>query len=155
MTIQDAFLLLLAIGEGAAMGSFLTVIASRLPRLMRQFRNQPGGLARIAHGLCWPSSHCDACHEPLGWADKIPLLSYLWLRGHCRHCGHAFGAGYMLLELAGVAVGLVSALLWGWSLNAVLCFVALSFLLALYVTDLRAETEPEPTATTVPVRQTS
>lgn len=135
------------------MGSFLTVISSRLPRLVRQFRHEPHGLIRIAQGLCWPSSHCDACHQPLGWPDKIPLLSYLWLRGRCRHCGHAFGAGYMLLELAGVVVGLASALLWGWSVNAILCFVLLSFLLGLYVTDLRAETEPDSPAATIPVRQ--
>ena len=136
------------------MGSFLTVISSRLPGLVRQFRHEPNGLALIGRGLCWPSSHCDACDAPLGWRDKIPLLSYLWLRGHCRHCGHAFGAGYMLLELAGVVAGLVSALLWGWSLNAILCFVLLSFLLALCVTDLKAEADPDR-ETTSPVRQTS
>ena len=40
------------------------------------------------------------CKAPVRWQDNIPFLSFLLLRGHCRACGHGFGAKYLLLERA-------------------------------------------------------
>ncbi len=56
---------------GAAVGSFLNVVVDRLPR------GQPILVSR---------SRCDACGTALAPADLVPVLSYLWLRGHCRYC---------------------------------------------------------------------
>jgi len=64
LTVVFAFL-------GAAIGSFLNVCIDRLP---------------AGKSLVYPASHCDACQHRLSPKDLIPLVSYLWLRGHCRYC---------------------------------------------------------------------
>ena len=46
-----------------------------------------------------PRSHCQSCHHILHWYELIPLLSYLWVRGHCRHCGSRFSLQYPAVEL--------------------------------------------------------
>ncbi|MFC1995804.1 prepilin peptidase, partial [Chloroflexota bacterium] len=56
---------------GTAIGSFLNVCIDRLP---------------AGKSLVYPPSHCDNCQRRLSPKDLIPVLSYLYLRGHCRHC---------------------------------------------------------------------
>ena len=57
---------------GAIVGSFLNVVAYRLPR---------------HESLITPASHCPGCGAPVKPYDNIPILSWLLLRGHCRSCG--------------------------------------------------------------------
>jgi leader peptidase (prepilin peptidase) / N-methyltransferase len=79
---------------GLALGSFLNVVATRLP-LKEQF---------------WAGrSRCPHCRTTLPWHDNLPLLSYLYLKGRCRFCGAAISWRYPLLELAG---GLLFLALW-------------------------------------------
>lgn len=75
-----------------------------------------------------PRSRCPCCGAGIAARDNIPVLSWLWLRGHCRHCGERISWRYPLLELAsGVLAVLVVAslgatpqalagLVLGWSL---------------------------------------
>jgi len=69
---------------GACVGSFLNVCIVRLPK---------------EQSVVFPSSHCVACKNPIAWFDNIPLLSYIFLGGHCRHCKAKFSARYFLVEL--------------------------------------------------------
>jgi leader peptidase (prepilin peptidase) / N-methyltransferase len=55
-------------------------------------------------------SRCDHCGGQLGAAELVPLLSFLWQRGRCRHCAAAIAPRHLLIELACAAVG--AALLW-------------------------------------------
>ena len=70
---------------GLLIGSFLNVVVYRLPRAM--------SIAR-------PPSHCPACDTQLSALDNIPVLSWLALRGRCRHCGAAISPRYPVVELA-------------------------------------------------------
>ncbi|MBI1755491.1 MAG: prepilin peptidase [Fimbriimonas ginsengisoli] len=80
---------------GAAVGSFLNVVIYRMPR----------GIS-----LSNPSkSFCPKCKHPLGWLDLVPLLSWLILRGRCRHCGEPVSARYFFVE---VVTGLAWAGIW-------------------------------------------
>ena len=81
---------------GAVMGSFFGCVAYRLPRGM---------------SLRHPPSQCGHCHATLGVADLVPVLSYLALRGRCRHCGQPIGAGALWVELACIAAGVALAAL--------------------------------------------
>lgn len=90
--------LLLACGflAGAIVGSFLALVAERLP----QGRPVVGG-----------RSQCDACGRTLGPLELIPLFSVLALRGRCRGCGAAIPAFTWIMELLAGLVGLLAVYL--------------------------------------------
>jgi leader peptidase (prepilin peptidase) / N-methyltransferase len=69
---------------GAVIGSFLNVCVHRMP---------------LEESIVTPPSHCPHCHERIRWSDNIPLVSYLALRGKCRHCGAKISPRYFLIEL--------------------------------------------------------
>jgi leader peptidase (prepilin peptidase) / N-methyltransferase len=78
---------------GAIFGSFLNVVAYRLPR---------------GESLSHPRSRCPRCETPIKPYDNVPVLSWLALRGKCRACGERIPARYPLVELGtGVLCALV------------------------------------------------
>jgi leader peptidase (prepilin peptidase)/N-methyltransferase len=77
--------LLPAAAFGLIIGSFLNVVAFRLP---------------ARESLSHPASHCTSCNTPIKPYDNIPLLSWLLLRGRCRNCGEPISPRYPLVELA-------------------------------------------------------
>ena len=80
---------------GLAIGSFLNVVAHRLPR---------------GESLISPPSHCPKCDTPIRWYDNLPILGWLLLRGRCRSCGESISWRYPAVELAtGLLFGLVAA----------------------------------------------
>jgi len=79
------FLLLILFAFGLLLGSFLNVCIYRLPR---------------GKSLLSPRrSYCPICHETIRWYDNIPLFSYLYLGGLCRHCASRIAARYFFVEL--------------------------------------------------------
>lgn len=143
MTGPEAVLLAPAVLGGAAVGSFLSVVAARLPPLLLAADDGHVAPRRALAALSFPGSHCGCCKAPLRWHDNIPFLSFLLLRGRCRACGHGYGAAYLLLELGGALAGLGSVWLFGWSLQAGLSFLLLTTLLALSAIDLREMLLPD------------
>ena len=75
---------LVVVVMGCAVGSFLNVCIYRLPR---------------RESLAWPGSHCPQCNTPIAWYDNLPVVSYLVLRGRCRHCGARIPVRYLVVEL--------------------------------------------------------
>ena len=67
-----------------ALGSFLNVVAARVP---------------ARRSLVHPPSSCGSCATEILWRDNVPLLSYALLRGRCRHCGARISALYPAVEL--------------------------------------------------------
>ena len=53
-------------------------------------------------------SRCEACRQPLGAADLVPVVSYLMLRGRCRRCGARIASFYLAVELAALAVAAIA-----------------------------------------------
>jgi leader peptidase (prepilin peptidase)/N-methyltransferase len=98
---------------GAIVGSFLNVVAYRLPR---------------HESLVSPASHCPSCDTPVKPYDNIPILSFLLLRGHCRSCSAPISPRYPLVEAltAGLCVGAVLT-------HSSLAGIALSVVLILLV----------------------
>ena len=80
---------------GATFGSFLNVVAYRLPR---------------HESLVAPRSRCPSCGTPVRAFDNVPVLSWLLLRGRCRNCATAISPRYPLVE-AGTALLLVGVVL--------------------------------------------
>jgi leader peptidase (prepilin peptidase)/N-methyltransferase len=79
-----AVLVIAAALVGLLVGSFLNVVAHRLPR---------------GESLVHPRSRCPGCGAPIAAYDNVPVLSWLLLRGRCRHCGEPISARYPLVEL--------------------------------------------------------
>jgi leader peptidase (prepilin peptidase)/N-methyltransferase len=93
----DTLLLILA---APCIGSFLGVIAERLP---------------AGRPLVWSRSCCVHCGQTLGARDLVPIIGWLINRGRCRHCGQAIAAFYPAIEVAATLVALWSLLvLPGW-----------------------------------------
>src|SRR5215210_3881653 len=70
---------------GAVIGSFLNVVAHRVP---------------IGESLVSPGSRCPECGAPVKPYDNVPVISWLLLRGRCRDCGTPISPRYPLVELA-------------------------------------------------------
>jgi leader peptidase (prepilin peptidase) / N-methyltransferase len=70
--------------SGAVIGSFLNVVVYRLP---------------LGESLVKPRSHCPSCDTPVSPRDNVPLLSWLFLKGRCRHCGEPISPRYPAVEL--------------------------------------------------------
>ncbi|MHB0957010.1 MAG: prepilin peptidase [Pirellulaceae bacterium] len=82
--IMQMFLAVWLFAVGACVGSFVNVVALRLP----------AGI-----GIARSSSRCNRCLHPIRWYDNIPLVSWLVLGGRCRDCGVRISARYPLIEL--------------------------------------------------------
>ncbi len=103
---------------GALVGSFLNVCIYRLPR---------------EESIVRPASRCPRCQSPIRWYDNIPILSYLFLRGHCRYCKAPISYRYPLVELFTALFSVAVYLRFGLS-PAYLAFFA--FVCALLVASL-------------------
>jgi leader peptidase (prepilin peptidase) / N-methyltransferase len=83
--LVDAALAALIFAPALALGSFLNVVAARLPE---------------RRSLVRPRSACPRCGSEIAWYDNVPLVSYAVLRGRCRSCREPIGWRYPAVELA-------------------------------------------------------
>jgi len=102
---------------GAMLGSFANVLVHRLPR----------GESVVA-----PPSHCPSCQTPIAPWDNVPILSFLVLRGRCRHCGASISPRYLMVEAAMGLLAVAVVARFGLTLEAVR-FGLLAFLLVVVV----------------------
>ena len=141
---MDVALGVLAFWPALALGSFVNVVAARVP---------------LRRSVVQPRSACMSCGTELAWHDNVPLLSYAVLRGRCRSCGVGIGVLYPAVELA-TAV-LVAACVWrfGLSEHAAIAAFFCVVLVAVTATDLTHRIIPNrivvPAAAIVLVAQTS
>ena len=106
---------------GLAIGSFLNVVIWRVPRKESVVR---------------PPSHCPQCETPISPRDNVPVLSWLFLSGKCRHCKNPIPVRYPLVEAGCAVLFLAVAARFGasWDLPAYLVLTAA--LLAISIIDL-------------------
>ena len=114
---------------GLFTGSFLGVLADRLPR---------------GESVVWGLSHCESCGTPLNWYELIPVVSYVRQKGKCTHCGKPFSVQYPLVELV---TGFGFAYLSGFYLTPLIVFLAactiFSALLVIFIADLKYQIIPD------------
>jgi leader peptidase (prepilin peptidase)/N-methyltransferase len=140
----DVALGLVAFWPALALGSFMNVVAARVPQRRAVVR---------------PRSACMSCRSELAWYDNVPVVSWLLLRGRCRSCGARISALYPAVELA--TAGLVAACFVTFGLSGK-AFVAAFFcvvLVLLSAIDLTHRIVPNrivlPAALVVLVAQTA
>jgi leader peptidase (prepilin peptidase) / N-methyltransferase len=112
---------LVAFVPGLAIGSFLNVVAARLPE---------------RRSIVRPRSACGACGSAIAWYDNLPVVSYLLLRGRCRSCRSGIGLVYPAVEVATalLVAGCVAA--FGLSLRALAAALFCAALVVVTATDL-------------------
>jgi leader peptidase (prepilin peptidase) / N-methyltransferase len=108
---------------GACAGSFVNVVAYRLPREI---------------SIVTPRSYCPQCNRPIAALANIPILAYVGLRGRCLMCGGAIPFRYFLTELA-LAVAAAYLFLWFPPGDAIarFAFCAILYVIALIDYDWR------------------
>ena len=109
---MDRFLECVLFVAGLAFGSFLNVCITRIPQ---------------DESVVSPRSHCPACHAAIRWYDNIPLVSWLLLRGRCRHCGWHIPWRYPAVELL-TGLLFVACFVWFGLTWLTLKFCVFSFL---------------------------
>lgn len=118
----------LAFLGGLLIGSFLTVVAHRVPR---------------RESVVGPRSRCPACGAQIAAYDNLPVVSWLALRGRARCCGAAISKRYPLTELAvGILFLVTVVVLWGEPWEVALGLVFVSALVGVTLTDLELKLIP-------------
>jgi len=110
-----------AFAPGLALGSFLNVVAARVP---------------LRRSIVRPPSACASCGQEISWYDNVPLLSYVLLRARCRHCQVRISLVYPAVELV---TGLLIAgcvLAFGLTAQAAVAAVFCAVLVAVSAIDL-------------------
>ena len=94
----DTLVLVCLVLLGLAVGSFLNVCIHRLPS---------------RSSVVSPGSRCPSCGYALGWADNIPVVSYVMLRGRCRSCKASISLRYPIVELLTMGVFVLNFAVFG------------------------------------------
>lgn len=115
------------LAPGLALGSFLNVVAARVPLRLSVVR---------------PRSACMACSTSIAWRDNIPLVSYLLLRGRCRSCGTRIGAVYPAVELLTAVLVAGCVLRFGLTARAAIGAGICAVLVVVSATDLEHRLVP-------------
>jgi leader peptidase (prepilin peptidase)/N-methyltransferase len=124
---MGAALAAIAFVPGLAVGSFLNVLAARVP---------------LRRSIVHPGSACMSCAAPIAWYDNLPIVSYLFLHGRCRSCGETIPWKYPLVEfLTALLVG-ASVLAFGFSAEAAVASFFCAALVAVSVVDLERHIIP-------------
>ena len=141
---MDVALAAAFLAPGLALGSFLNVVAARVP---------------LRRSIVRPPSACMSCGTEIVWYDNVPVLSYVLLRGRCRNCDSSIPLRYPLVEIATAL--LVAGCVWKFGLSADAAVAAFfcAALVAVSATDLEHRIVPNrvvvPAAAVVLLAQTA
>lgn len=118
---METVYLIFALLFGMTVGSFLNVVAWRVPR---------------GESIIRPGSRCTSCGKGISWYDNIPVFSWFILRGKCRGCGERFSFRYAAVELVTglffAAIMMKYGFTWLFLSNAVF----ISLLICVVLTDI-------------------
>jgi leader peptidase (prepilin peptidase) / N-methyltransferase len=118
---MDFALAAVAFAPGLALGSFVNVVAARVP---------------LRRSIVRPASACMSCGQELRWYDNVPLVSYAVLRGRCRRCGVRIPLLYPFVELLTAVLIAGCVLAFGLSAEAAVAAFFCAVLVAVSAIDL-------------------
>ena len=118
---MDFALAAVVFAPALALGSFLNVVAARVP---------------LRRSIVRPPSACMSCSREIAWYDNVPLLSYFLLRGHCRHCQARIPLLYPAVELVTALLLAGCVLAFGLTAQAAIAAFFCAVLVAVSAIDL-------------------
>jgi leader peptidase (prepilin peptidase)/N-methyltransferase len=113
-------LALVVVAPALALGSFLNVVVARVP---------------ARRSLLRPPSSCGICDTEILWRDNVPLLSYVLLRGRCRHCDARISPVYPVVEAVTALLVVTCFAVYGLTAYAVVAAGFCAVLVALSAID--------------------
>ena len=116
-----------ALAPGLALGSFLNVVAARVP---------------LRQSILTPPSACMSCGQRIAWYDNVPVVSWLLLRGRCRRCDEGVSWLYPAVEVGAAMLIAGCALAFGVTPFAALAALFCAALVAVSATDLKHRLVP-------------
>src|ERR687896_1942281 len=125
---MNAALAAAVVAPALALGSFLNVVAYRVP---------------ARRSLVRPRSACGSCGHEIAARDNVPLLSYLLLRGRCRHCSARISPLYPAVEAGTAALALACVAVFGPTAEAALAVGFCALLVTLTAIDVREQIVPD------------
>ena len=158
MELDTGLVVLLALILGLLVGSFLNVVIYRVPEgLNRNWKLQAKQMLDLPleqgegerFNILMPPSHCPSCKAAIKPWQNIPILSYVLLKGQCKHCHTAISLRYPLVELLTGLVFAVCAWKFGATWTALAAMVFSAYLIAMIFID--ADTQLLPDQLTLPL----
>ena len=158
MEISSPIVICLALVLGLLVGSFLNVVIYRVPEgLNRNWKIQAKQVLDIPleqgegerFNILMPPSHCPGCKIAIKPWQNIPILSYVLLKGQCKHCHIAISLRYPLVELLTGLVFAICAWKFGATWTALAAMVFSAYLIAMIFID--ADTQLLPDQLTLPL----
>jgi len=118
--IEVAFYIIFFI-SGLAVGSFLGVVAYRLPRKL---------------SIVKPASFCPYCKKKIPFYDNIPILSFIILKGKCRYCKNKIPLNTLLIEVITGILFVVNYIFFGLSIKTISGIILCSALILISFIDI-------------------
>jgi leader peptidase (prepilin peptidase)/N-methyltransferase len=106
---------------GLCIGSFLNVCIYRIP---------------LNKSIVYPRSGCPHCGALIPWYDNIPLISYLLIKGRCRHCRGTVSFRYPFVELLSASIALLMLFKFGFTVSALVYYTFAAVLLVVTFIDI-------------------
>ena len=133
-----------ALAPGLMLGSFLNVVAARVP---------------LRRSVVAPRSACMNCGKTIAWYDNLPLVSYALLRGRCRSCQTSIAVRYPAVELTTALLVFGSLVRFGFTPRAAVACFFCAVLVAISAIDVEHRIVPNrivlPAAAAVLAAQTA
>lgn len=109
---------------GLIIGSFLNVCIYRIPN---------------EQSISFPPSHCCSCNHRLYPLDLIPIISFVFLKGHCRYCNEKISVRYPLIESLNAILYILIYLKFGLTIYTLKYFILASLLIVISVIDFESQ----------------
>lgn len=117
---MEVFILIFIFVIGTLLGSFYNVVGYRLPK---------------GQSIVFPPSHCPNCNHRLGVSELIPILSFIFLKGKCKHCRQKISAFYPVFEFLTGLLFVISYIIFGPTKEFLLAITFVSLLIIIVVSD--------------------
>lgn len=125
---MELYYLIVSFIFGIVLGSFYNVVGYRIPK---------------KQSLIYPSSHCTSCNNKLGASELVPIFSYLFQGGKCKHCKAKISLFYPIFELSTGVLFAISYYVFGSSIDFFITITFISMLLIIIISDYQTMIIPD------------
>lgn len=125
---MELYYLIMCFIFGITLGSFYNVVGYRIPK---------------KQSLIYPASHCTTCNHKLGASELVPVFSYLFQGGKCKHCKAKVSLFYPIFELTTGILFALSYYVYGFEIPFFIAIIFISMLLIIIISDYQTMIIPD------------